>query len=541
MVGKIGIRMSPSGGHPVPGRDSAAPCTGCQLQTICCNRHGLCCTIITMKSFAPRSFSTLISPLMLAGVLLVLTPIFAVMTLDRMEKLKSHITDQQLAKGISLIQTFEAGTRTGMMTMHWGIRRIQDMLRETSLQPDVAYIMIAADNGTVLAHSDPVQVGQVMPDIPDIGLWNGDARLASHRTRMADGQKVFEVYKRFAPMESRFQGGHMHRRGMRMMMKRFETGFLNGSENAGAGGFAPEENTVILVGLSLEQAELAQARLLRHAVSQGVIFFVMGCAGIFSLMVFQAYRTTKARLISARALSEKLKKEVETTRHLAAIGKLAAGVAHEIRNPLSSIKGFATYFEKRYQDNPDDRETARIMVQEVARINRSITQLLEFAKPLAVEKKQVDIREMIAHSLKLLAHDLEKKSITAQVDIRSARSGFYTDPDRMNQILLNLYMNSLAAMDTGGTLQVTVSDILPGRDLEIRVIDDGCGMDDTMLAEIFDPYFTTRPDGTGLGLSIVHRLVEKIGGEIRVHSTRGEGTTFIIRLFDSQKDDVHET
>ncbi len=478
---------------------------------------------------------------MLAGVLLVLTPIFAVMTLDRMEKLKSHITDQQLAKGISLIRTFEAGTRTGMMTMRWGIRRIQDMLGETSLQPDVVYIMITAENGTILAHSDPAQVGQVLADLPDTAFRNEAAHPVSHRTRMADKEKVFEVYKRFAPMESRFQGRHMQMRGMSMMMNRSETMPLTDSGNGVVGGFAKEENAVILVGLSMEQADQAQARLLRHAVSQGIIFFVMGCAGIFSLMVFQAFRTTKARLVSVKALSEKLKKEVETTRHLAAIGKLAAGVAHEIRNPLSSIKGFATYFEKRYKDNPDDQETARIMVQEVERINRSITQLLEFAKPMAVEKKQVDIQEMIAHSLKLLAHDLEKKSITAQVDIRSARSRFYTDPDRMNQILLNLYMNSLAAMDPGGTLQVTVSDILPDQDLEIRVTDDGCGMDDTLLADIFDPYFTTRPDGTGLGLSIVHRLVEKLEGEIRVHSTRGEGTTFFIRLFHPQKDTAHET
>ncbi|MFO7913469.1 MAG: ATP-binding protein [Desulfotignum sp.] len=494
-----------------------------------------------MKNFLPGSFSTLVSPLMLAGVLLVLTPIFAVMTLDRMEKLKSHITDQQLAKGISLIRTFEAGTRTGMMTMHWGIRRIQDLLQETSLQPDVVYIMIVSDNGTILAHSDPAQVGELWTDLPDIGIRNEAAQPVSHRSRMADGEKVFEVYKLFTPMESRFQGRHMHMRGMRMMMNRPESGPLPDTENGAGINFAAEENAVILVGLSMEQADHARERLLRHAVSQGVIFFAMGCAGIFSLMVFQAFRTTKARLVSVKALSEKLKKELETTRHLAAIGKLAAGVAHEIRNPLSSIKGFATYFEKRYKDNPDDQETARIMVQEVARINRSITQLLEFAKPMGVEKRQVDIREMIAHSLKLVAHDLEKKSITAQVDIRSARSRFYTDPDRMNQILLNLYMNSLAAMDPGGTLQVTVLDMLPNRDLEIRVTDDGCGMDDTLLADIFDPYFTTRPDGTGLGLSIVHRLVEKLEGEIRVHSTRGEGTTFFIRLFNPQKDTAHET
>jgi two-component system sensor histidine kinase HydH len=149
---------------------------------------------------------------------------------------------------------------------------------------------------------------------------------------------------------------------------------------------------------------------------------------------------------------------------------------------------------------------------------------------MAVEKRQVGIREVISHSLKLATHDLEKKSITVHTDIQSARSTFYTDPDRMNQILLNLYMNSLAAMAQGGNLTVTVTDVSAGGDLEIHVTDDGCGMDEQILPEIFDPYFTTRPDGTGLGLSIVHRLVETLGGEIRVESVKDQGTTFFIRL-----------
>ncbi len=464
---------------------------------------------------------------MLAGVLLVLTPIFAVMTLDRMEKLKSHITDQQVAKGISLIRTFEAGTRTGMMTMHWGMRRIQDLLQETAFQPEVVHIMIVSAGGTILAHSDPAKLGQVLTDMPEIIDSETDQGSVYHRYRQEDENKVFEVYKRFAPMESRFRGHSMGMHGKpRMREKPFP------------GNNVLEDKALILVGLSMDQMDHAQARLLRHAVAQGVMFFVLGCAGVISLMAFQAFRTTKARLVSARALSEKLKKEIETTRHLAAIGKLAAGVAHEIRNPLSSIKGFATYFEKRYADHPDDQETAKIMVQEVERINRSVTQLLEFAKPMAVEKKQVGIREVISHSLKLMTHDLEKKSITVHTDIQSARTRFYTDPDRMNQILLNLYMNSLVAMDDGGHLTVTVTDVTPGRDLEIRVADDGCGMDEQMLSEIFDPYFTTRPDGTGLGLSIVHRLVETLGGEIRVESEKGRGTTFFIRLSAQSKENT---
>jgi two-component system sensor histidine kinase HydH len=225
-----------------------------------------------------------------------------------------------------------------------------------------------------------------------------------------------------------------------------------------------------------------------------------------------------------------LKKQVETNRRLAAIGKLAAGVAHEIRNPLSSIKGFATYFGKRYEKNENDRETALIMVSEVERINRSITQLLEFAKPLGVEKKEVDIRQMIDHSLKLIHHDLEQKDIRAKVDIDISKTLIHTDGDRMNQVLLNLYINAVAALERGGTLAVSVKDTSQEEWIEIRVKDNGKGIDEEFLDQIFDPYFTSRPTGTGLGLSIVHRIIENLGGNIRVESKKGEGACFIINL-----------
>ena len=232
---------------------------------------------------------------------------------------------------------------------------------------------------------------------------------------------------------------------------------------------------------------------------------------------------------------KELKKEVETNRRLAAIGKLAGGVAHEIRNPLSSIKGFATYFGKRYEQNPDDAETARIMVQEVERINRSITQLLEFAKPMAVEKKNIDIQPLIRHSLKLVAHDLERKNISSTVDIHTRCKTFRSDPDRINQVLLNLYMNAFNAMENNamedkGRLGVEVVDRIGSSGIDIRVKDNGCGIDKKNMDDIFDPYFTTRPEGTGLGLSIVYRIVENLQGEIRVESEPGKGSCFIVSL-----------
>jgi len=227
-----------------------------------------------------------------------------------------------------------------------------------------------------------------------------------------------------------------------------------------------------------------------------------------------------------------MKNEVDRNRRLAAVGKLAAGVAHEIRNPLSSIKGFATWFLERYEKSPEDREVAGIMIQEVERLNRAVTQLLEFARPVPVVKKQVKLFEIIDHSLRLIAPDVKKQQIFVETCFETDAVWLNTDPDRLNQILLNLYLNALQAMEPMGHLCVTVSDHRQRGGIVIVVADTGRGISQNDVDKIFDPYFTTRSDGTGLGLAMVYRAVEALGGDIRVESTPGSGTCFFIELHD---------
>ena len=224
-----------------------------------------------------------------------------------------------------------------------------------------------------------------------------------------------------------------------------------------------------------------------------------------------------------------LKKEVARTQRLASLGNLAAGVAHEIRNPLSSIKGFATYFKERYRDNPQDGETADIMVQEVERLNRVISQLLEFARPMALEKKRTSLRELIPHSLKLIEGQAREKKITIQQELAPETPDVMIDADKIQQVLLNLYLNALGFMEEGGVLRVALS-TSTDRQVNIVISDTGTGIDKKELAQIFDPYFTTRPSGTGLGLSIVHKIIEAHEGEINIKSAPGEGTTVAIML-----------
>ncbi|MBC2702962.1 ATP-binding protein [Desulfobacula sp.] len=582
----------------------------------------------------------LVSPLFLIGVLLILLPIFTFMTLDRLEKQKEFFTQRLLEKGTSLIRTFEAGTRTGMFTMRWGAKRIQAMLLETSLQPEVIYMMITSRDGRILAHSDAAMVGLTFDAMPGTAKMNEDTALVYNRIRLQkDQMQIFEVFKRFVPIRSRPMRGHTRMDRMSKLrvedlsdQQNTERGILDWSRpylQSREGKMSEMAEHYIFAGLSMEREKIARDRLLKETVWRGILFFILGCVGMVALFVFQAYRSAKASLTQVKAFSDNviqnmpsglitlnsdheitsmnkaakdilggdltqpfpqmieliqemeisqgvlnreinlaidpdhevrldiiaspikesesevmgflflfrdltqikaLKKQVETNKRLAAIGNLAAGVAHEIRNPLSSIKGFATYFGKRYEDNAADKETARIMVKEVERINRSVTQLLEFSKPMAIEKKQVDINELITHSLRLVHHDLDQKTIETKVNIDTEKTVIHTDPDRMNQVFLNLYINAIDALGDRGKLEIQVQDAVEDGRIEIRIMDNGIGIDKASLDLIFDPYFTTRPSGTGLGLSIVHRIIENLNGSIRVESKKGKGTCFIINL-----------
>jgi two-component system sensor histidine kinase HydH len=225
-----------------------------------------------------------------------------------------------------------------------------------------------------------------------------------------------------------------------------------------------------------------------------------------------------------------LRQEVARHQRLATVGRLAAGVAHEIRNPLSSIKGFATYFKERYHANPQDAQTATIMIQEVDRLNRVVSQLLEFARPVNIIPRPIAIAVLIADSLKLIETQVREKSIAVAVEDSSSAAETRLDADRLNQVLLNLYLNAVEAMAPGGTLTVGVADLKDAPGIEIRVTDTGGGIRPEDLSHVFDPYFTTKPAGTGLGLAIAHNIMETMGGDITVASRPGTETTFTLRV-----------
>jgi two-component system sensor histidine kinase HydH len=234
-------------------------------------------------------------------------------------------------------------------------------------------------------------------------------------------------------------------------------------------------------------------------------------------------------IILFKDLSEvrSLRREVARSQRLASLGSLAAGVAHEIRNPLSSIKGFATYFLER-QEKPEDKEIADIMIHEVDRLNRVVSQLVELARPVSVSRKPVSLRTVIENSLKLLERESSDKNIEIKTGFPAENLQIALDVDRINQVLLNLYLNSIESMEKGGMLAVSLSADEMGA--IIKVSDTGSGIAEKDLPHVFDPYFTTKTRGTGLGLAIVHNIIEAHDGKITVASRPGQGATFTIFL-----------
>jgi two-component system sensor histidine kinase HydH len=224
----------------------------------------------------------------------------------------------------------------------------------------------------------------------------------------------------------------------------------------------------------------------------------------------------------------RLEAEVRRKEKLAAVGSLAAGVAHEIRNPLSSIKGYATYFGSRFDEGSEDREAAKIMVHEVDRLNRVITDLINLSRPSDLRRSHTDLNTLLKHCFGLIKQDAATHNVALDIQTDETVPSLFVDPDRLSQAILNICLNSLEAMPEGGTLTMDLSHT--EQLVTLAISDTGKGVSKEDAVRIFEPYFTTKSQGTGLGLSIVLKIIEAHGGTIRVDSKEDAGARFIIEI-----------
>jgi len=225
-----------------------------------------------------------------------------------------------------------------------------------------------------------------------------------------------------------------------------------------------------------------------------------------------------------------LEQKVMMNEKFAALGRLSAGVAHEIRNPLNSIKGFIQYFQKKLDLDEEDYKYTDLMLTEVDRLNRVISKLLAYSKPREPRMSIRSLDEVVDHCLRVL----EREFASASIRLERKYCGesvplVLMDADQMTQVFLNILLNAIEATPPGGAISV-VSETTGGSKVSLVVQDSGEGIPREHLDKIFDPFFSTKKKGTGLGLAIVKSIIEAHDGEIEVESEVHKGTKFIVSL-----------
>jgi two-component system, NtrC family, sensor histidine kinase HydH len=234
-----------------------------------------------------------------------------------------------------------------------------------------------------------------------------------------------------------------------------------------------------------------------------------------------------SQLRSQADLILEIEEQLRRADRLSALGELSAGMAHEIRNPLGSIRGTAEILRDGMPAEDPRHEFTGILVREVERLNRVVEDFLRFARPAPVARAAVDIDRIVGEVLTLLRQTALKGRV--QVVLEAGGLPLLSgNGEQLRQAFLNLALNALQAMPRGGELRVSTGQV--GAEAQVRFADSGQGIPPENLQRIFNPFFTTRHEGTGLGLAITHRIVQGHGGRIHVESRLGEGTTFTIAL-----------
>ena len=570
--------------------------------------------------------TTNIPPLILIGTIIVLFPIFAFMTIDRINKQKEQSINLLLEKGTALIRAFEAGTYTGMMNMRWSGTAVENLLAETAALPDISYLFIVNKDGEILVHNQKKKEGNLYGRDLDLQAVIKENKTGWRIIEDQSGNQVFEVHKKFSPLNTnRSQRSNL----MMGMHRRMHGNWFNEIDLY--------KDTIIFVGLDMELITSADRSDTQHAIMMGIILALIGFTGFVLVFIVQRYSQARSSLSRIQVFSDnlvenmpigliatdmnsrvisinpaasaildisqdlnlqgidnvlpgeirhlletipgekgliekeiiikrgdksestleaivsplfdkegtslgtllilrdktelhRLRTEIEQNKRLAAIGRLAAGVAHEIRNPLSSLKGYATFFKEIFDPDSENFTIADTMTKEVDRLNRVVGELVELAKPVAVSGSPVDVGALVSECLQLIAYEPDAEHIEINTAIEPGLPQINADADRLKQVLLNLCLNAVQAMENSGVLNIKIYNEMSGETIIIEVSDTGCGIKQEELHDIFEPYFTTKLSGTGLGLSIVHNIVKAHKGRIEVSSKQGKGTVFKVFL-----------
>jgi len=257
--------------------------------------------------------------------------------------------------------------------------------------------------------------------------------------------------------------------------------------------------------------------------------FVSVTLNVFPLPSGNGEYTGRSVIIKDFTEVKKLQQQVDQSEKLAVIGQLAAGVAHEIGNPLASISSLVQILQRRTKED-FTREQLSTIKENIDRISKIVRELVDFSRPPSHEKMVIQIIDVIKTALGIVKYDKRVKEVKFETELDPSLPLLNVVPDQILQVFVNILLNALDAVD--GTGNIKVLSYTKNDHVIIEISDNGCGMSNETMGNIFDPFFTTKDvgKGTGLGLSVSYGIVKKFKGDIVVSSKPGEGSTFTVKL-----------
>jgi len=261
-------------------------------------------------------------------------------------------------------------------------------------------------------------------------------------------------------------------------------------------------------------------------------YIVFGLSLVFMGLIFLTLLVIvhKAeRMIEERAQAQReLEDQLHQSERLAALGEMVAAVSHEIKNPLGIIRSTAELMGTLPEAGETHKKLSSVITEESTRLNRIVTEFLDFARPQTPDIRECDLRDIIEKNLEFLRPELDKKGITVKAELDGMPLTLMADHGQLYRAFLNIFINASQSMDNGGSIKVHARE---DKDrLYVEIEDTGCGISQENLKRIFNPFFTTKDKGTGLGLSIVRKIIEGHKGTIAIQSQEGKGTRVEILL-----------
>lgn len=453
--------------------------------------------------------------------LLVPLAIFAPVTVTIVFRaINTAITEQADARGVALARQIAAITVDELLTgERFAAERL--MLDVVASQPDVDYAFIVGEDHTLLAHT--------FKDGFPLDLMAAHTTSRGERAALTVRMGDRDVHDLMAPVVGGV-AGHVHVgisthsavASSRLVLSRLSL--------IGAGVVL----TGFLVTLVLSSRVLRRLNRLSaaaEAVGSGDLSARVADAGEDEIgRLATAFDQMAERLDSARGDRERTFQRLAQSEKLWAVGRLAAGVAHEINNPLSGVLHCVEALQKNDRDEAKRKSYYGLVADGVGRAQRVVRQLLEYSRQHELEPSEVDLGLLVPRVLELLAPSFEQSRVRLAFEAQPDLPLIRADVHAIEQVVLNLVLNALDAMPNGGNLDVSVQ--RRGEFLVVRVEDTGSGIAPESLGRIFDPFFTTKSGsgGSGLGLSVSLGIVERHGGSIDVESEPGSGTAFEVRL-----------